>query len=130
MVGTAFKSIKHLFYEVLHKDQGKLRGRVIDCNGQVPGNIVAEGGYSRVVVGLLHPLADKVGKAVDEDLCSGLFSVAEKEILPLLFERPYSLFPKRPERKACQEEDSMTGQVFPCFFRVFNKVEAKPKFPS
>ena len=43
--------------------------------------------------------------------------------------RPYSLLPKRPVSEACWLEESITGQVFLCFFNVSRSVLAKPKLP-
>ena len=48
---------------------------------------------------------------------------------PAFLLRPYSELPKRPVNDACCEELSITGQLFPCFFRVSSSVLAKPKLP-
>ena len=48
---------------------------------------------------------------------------------PAFLLRPYSLSPKRPEREAWTEEDSITGQVLPYFLSVSRRVDAKPQLP-
>jgi len=42
---------------------------------------VAEGGYSRIVIGTA-PLAEKIGKAVDQYFGPGFLSVCKEELLP------------------------------------------------
>ena len=76
---TAFKGVKHTGDEVVDVEQLELHRGVVDLDGKVVGDVVAEGGHSAVVVGAA-PLAKEVGETVDEHLCAGLYCVKEKEV--------------------------------------------------
>ena len=76
---TTFEGIKHGIDEVVDIEQLKFHGGVVDLDGQVVGDVVAEGGHGAVVVGAA-PLAEKIRETVDEHLCAGLCCVREKEV--------------------------------------------------
>lgn len=66
------------------------RLRVVHRDGKVPGDVVAEGGDSTVVVGPA-PLAEDVGKAEHMNRCTRLLGIAEKQVLPCLLALPIGI---------------------------------------
>ena len=77
----ALQSVQQLGHQVVDIDQLQLRGRIVDLNGQIVCNVVAEGGHDAVIVGTA-PLAEQVGQPVDQHLGTGLLPVVEKQLLP------------------------------------------------
>lgn len=69
----------HLLDEVVDIEQLEFDRRIVDLNGQSVGDVVAERGDGRVVVGPA-PFAKEVGKAVDQDLRARGGGIAEKEL--------------------------------------------------
>ncbi len=68
----------HLVHEVVDIEEFHLDAAVVDLNGQVVGDVVAEGGHGAVVVGAA-PLAEEVGETIDQDAGAGLPGVVEEE---------------------------------------------------
>ena len=68
-------------HHVVDIAQGQHHGGVVHRDGQVPGNVVAEGGHHAVVVGAA-PLAEQVGQAVDQHPGPRFFPVGAHQLLP------------------------------------------------
>ena len=79
-----FQSTDHLVNKIIDIQEFQFHRRVVDLDRKVVGNVVAEGGYSRIVVGPA-PFPEKVGEPVDQDPCPGLRGIAEEQILACLF---------------------------------------------
>ena len=79
----ALQAVEHLCHQVIDVEQFQFHAGVIDRDGLLRGDIVAEGGYGTVVVGPA-PFAEEVGETVDEHLGAGLLGVVEKEFLTSL----------------------------------------------
>ena len=111
MMLLALQCVDHLFYKVIDIEQFKFYRWVVDRDGEVISNVVAEGGYGGVVVGTA-PFAIEVGEAIDQDFGSRFLTIPMNRSSPAFLLRPYSLLPKRPVKEACWELESITGQVF------------------
>lgn len=77
---AALQGGNHLVDQVVDVDQGKLRGGVVDGNGQVVGDVVAEGCHGRVIV-RTTPFSEEVRKAVDQDPGAGFGGIVAHELL-------------------------------------------------
>lgn len=66
MVLLALQGVDHLLDKVIDIEQFKFYRWVVDRDGEVIGDVVAEGGYGGVVVGAT-PLAIEVGEAIYQD---------------------------------------------------------------
>ena len=62
----ALQGVDHLGHQVVDIEQFQLHTRVVDRDGQVVGDVVAEGGYRAVVVGSA-PFAEEVREAINQD---------------------------------------------------------------
>ena len=69
----------HFVHEVVDIEQFHLHRAVVDLNGLVVGDVVAEGGDGAVVVGAA-PLAEEVGEAIDQDFGAGLLAIGKHQV--------------------------------------------------
>lgn len=70
----------HLLHKVVDVEELELHGGVTDLDGEVVGDVVAEGCHGRVIVGAT-PFAKQVGEAVDQHPRSGRSLVVKEELL-------------------------------------------------
>ena len=77
----------HLVHEVVDVQQLKFHRRVVDLYREVVGEVVAEGGYRRVVV-RTAPLAEEVREPVDQHPRTGCGGVHEEQVLARLLAPP------------------------------------------
>ena len=78
-----FQCIQHLLHQIVDVEKLQLCTAVVDADGQIVGDVVAESRHGAVVVGAA-PLAEEVGEAVDEHLRARFRGIAEKQLLPRL----------------------------------------------
>ena len=78
----AFQQVKHSFDQVVNIQQFQLGAAVVDGEGFIIGNRPAEGADSAVVLGAA--MTHQVHETVDGNLCSGLLSILEEQLLPRL----------------------------------------------
>lgn len=74
----------HLVDKVVDIEKFEFNRRVVDLNGQVVGNVVAECRNGRVVV-RAAPFAEEVREAIHKNLSAGLGGVVEEQFLACLF---------------------------------------------
>ena len=94
MVLLAFQSGDHLFNKIVDVKDVELHFRVIDRDGQVVGDVVAERGDGAVVV-RTAPFSVEIGEPVNKNLYAVFLSIPRKRSSPAFLLRPYSLLPKR-----------------------------------
>lgn len=70
----------HLLDKVVDVKKFKFYTWVVDRDGEVVGDVVAEGGYGGVVVGTT-PFAVEVGEAIDQDFGSRLLTILQEQVL-------------------------------------------------
>lgn len=75
--------MNHFVNEVIDIEQFKFYRWVVDRDGEVISNVVAEGGYGGVVVGTA-PFAIEVGEAIDQDFGFRLLTILQEQILTSL----------------------------------------------
>ena len=80
----ALECIEHFLDQIIDKQHFKLDQRVVDRNGQIVCDVIAEGADRAVVVGA-HPLADEVRKAVNQHSRPGFLAVGKKQVFARLF---------------------------------------------
>lgn len=80
MVLLALQGADHLFYKVIDVEQFKFYTWVVDCDGEIIGDVVAEGSYGTIIIGTA-PFAIEVGEAIDQDLGSRLLSILQEQVL-------------------------------------------------
>ena len=73
----------HLFYKVIDVKKLKFYTWVVDRDGEIIGDVVAEGGYGGVVVGAA-PFAIEIGEAIDQDFGSRLLTILQEQVLASL----------------------------------------------
>ena len=83
MVLLALQGADHLFYKVIDVEQFKFYTWIVDCDGKVISNVVAEGGYCTIVV-RTTPFAVEVGEAIDQNFGSRLLSILQEQVLASL----------------------------------------------
>ena len=83
----AGKSAYHLVHKVVDVQQLQFHRRVVDPDRKALGQIVAEGGYRRVVV-RTAPLAEEVREPVDQHPRPGCGGVHEEQVLARLLAPP------------------------------------------
>ena len=74
------KRIEHLGDQVVNVQKFQLGRAVVDRDGQVVGNVIAEGRHGAVVVGAA-PLAEQIREAVDQHRRTGGFAVVKEQFL-------------------------------------------------
>ena len=72
---------EHFIYEVVDVQELELDRRVVDRVGKVIGKSVAEGCNGRIII-RPAPFAEEVRETIYQNLCSGLGSILEEEVLP------------------------------------------------
>ena len=77
------QSVQHLLHEIVDVEKLKLRTAVVDADGQIVSDIVAESRHGAVVIGAA-PLAEEVGETIDKHFGARLGGIAEKQLLPRL----------------------------------------------
>ena len=83
----SLQCVEHFLHQIVDKQHFQLHRRVVDRNGQVVCNIVAEGADRTVVVGA-YPFAHQIRKTVDQNLRPGFLAVGKEQFLPCLFGKP------------------------------------------
>ena len=80
MVLLALQGAEHLFYKVIDVEQFKFYTWVVDRDGEVIGDVVAEGSYGTIIIGTA-PFAIEVGEAIDQDFRSRLLTILQEQVL-------------------------------------------------
>ena len=83
MVLLALQGVDHLFYKVIDVKKLKFYTWVVDRDGEVIGDVVAEGSYGTIIIGTA-PFAIEVGETIDQDFGSRLLSILQKQVLTCL----------------------------------------------
>ena len=83
MVLLALQGVDHLLDKVVDVKKFKFYTWVVDRDGEVVGDVVAEGGYCTIVV-RTTPFAVEVGEAIDQDFGSRLLTILQEQILASL----------------------------------------------
>ena len=84
MVFLTLQCIQHFCYEIINIEQLQLHISVIDCNRQIICNVVAEGSHCRIVI-RSAPFAKQIREPIYQNFRTGLFSVAEHQVLSGFF---------------------------------------------
>lgn len=80
MVLLALQGADHLFYKVIDVEQFKFYTWVVDRDGEVIGDVVAEGSYGTIIIGTA-PFAIEVGETIDQDFGSRLLTILQEQVL-------------------------------------------------
>ena len=80
MVLLALQGVDHLFHKVVDVEQFKFYTWVVDCDGEIIGDVVAEGSYGTIIIGTA-PFAIEVGEAIDQDFRSRLLTILQEQVL-------------------------------------------------
>lgn len=83
MVLLTLQGVDHLFYKVIDVEQFKFYTWVVDRDGEVIGDVIAESGYGGIVV-WAAPFAVEIGEAIDQNLGSRLLSILQEQIFACL----------------------------------------------
>ena len=84
VVFPACQGGNHVFHQVVDVEQFHVHIRVVHLDGQVVGDIVAEGRHGTVVV-RTAPLAEKIRETVNQNASAGLAAVIKEQFLPRFF---------------------------------------------
>ena len=79
----ALEGVDKFIDKVINVEKFHLHAAVVDLDGEIVGDVVAEGGDGRVVV-RTAPFAEEVGESIDEDFGACLLGVLEHEFLACL----------------------------------------------
>ena len=79
----ALEGVDELIDKVIDVEELHLHGAVVDLDGKVVGDVVAEGGDGGVVV-RTTPFAEEVRESIDEDFGACLLGILEHEFLACL----------------------------------------------
>ena len=77
----SLQGVQQLLHQIVDEEQLQLHGGIVDGDGQLMGDVVAEGAYGGVVVGS-DPLPRQIGEAVNQHPSAGLFTIMEEQLLP------------------------------------------------
>ena len=80
MVLLALQGADHLFYKVIDVEQFKFYTWIVDCDGEVIGDVVAECGYGGVVVGTT-PFAVEVGETIHQYFGTCFLTILQEQVL-------------------------------------------------
>ena len=80
MVLLALQGADHLFYKVVNVEQFEFYRRVVDGNGEIIGDVVAERGDGTIII-RSAPFAIEVGKTIDQDFGSRLLTILQEQVL-------------------------------------------------
>ena len=83
MVLLTLQGVNHLLDKVIDVEQFKFYTWIVDSDGEIIGNVVAESGYCTIIV-RTTPFAIEIGEAIDQDLGSRLLSILQEEVLTSL----------------------------------------------
>lgn len=83
MVLLALQGVDHLLDKVVDVEQFKFYTWVVDRDGEVVGDVVAEGGYGGVVVGTT-PFAVEVGETIHQYFGTCFLAIFQEQILASL----------------------------------------------
>ena len=83
MVFLTLERANHFLHKIVDIEKFHIDSRIIDSDGKIVSNIVAESGNSRIVVGAA-PLSIEIGESVDENLCARFFTIPEHELFASL----------------------------------------------
>ena len=83
MLLLAFQQVEHSLHQIVNVQQLQFRVAVVDGKGFVVGNRPAEGADGAVVLGAA--VTHQIDKTVDGNLCPGLLSIPEEQLLASLF---------------------------------------------
>ena len=83
----ALQGVKHFLHQIVNKQHLQLYGGVVDLDGQVVGDIMAECANCGVIIGA-HPFSHQIGETVDQHPGSCFFSVGEKQVLSRFLGQP------------------------------------------
>ena len=83
MVLLALQGADHLFYKVVDVKKFKFYTWVVDRDGEVIGDVVAEGGYGTIIIGTA-PFAIEVGETIDQNFGSRLLTILQEQVLASL----------------------------------------------
>ena len=80
MVLLALQGADHLLDKVIDVEQFKFYTWVVDRDGEVIGDVVAEGSYGTIIIGTA-PFAIEVGETIDQDFGSRLLTILQEQVL-------------------------------------------------
>ena len=83
MMLLALQCVDHLLNKVIDVEQFKFYTWVVDRDGEVIGDVVAECGYGTIVV-WATPFAVEVGEAIDQDFGTCLLAILQEQVLACL----------------------------------------------
>lgn len=80
MVLLALQGADHLLDKVIDVEQLKFYTWVVDRNGEVIGDVVAEGSYGTIIIGTA-PFAIEVGETIDQDFGTCFLTILQEQVL-------------------------------------------------
>ena len=83
MVLLALQGADHLFYKVIDVEQFKFYTWVVDRDGEVIGDVVAEGGYGTIII-RSAPFAVEVGETIHQYFGTCFFTIVQEQVLASL----------------------------------------------
>ena len=122
----ALQGVQQLFHQVVDVEQLQLGTGVVDLDGQVVADVVAEGGHHAVVVGAA-PLAEQVGEPVHQHGGAGFFSVREKELLPCQLGPAVIGLAVPAYERGLDGAGEHHGALIPCLLQGFQEGGGKTK---
>lgn len=72
--------MNHFINKIIDVEQFKFYTWIVDSDGEIIGNVVAECGYCTIVV-RTTPFAIEVGEAIDQDFGSRLLTILQEQVL-------------------------------------------------
>ena len=79
MMFLALQRVQHLLHQIVDVEQFKLSRAIINSDGQVVGDVVAEGRHGAVVVGTA-PLAEQIRETIDHHPRAGILCILEEQL--------------------------------------------------
>lgn len=80
MVLLALQGVDHLLDKVVDVKKFKFYTWVVDREGEVIGDVVAEGGYGTIII-RSAPFAIEVGETIDQNFGSRLLTILQEQVL-------------------------------------------------
>ena len=128
-MGMALQGVQKLFHQVIDVEQLQLGAGVVDLDGQVVGEVVAEGGHHAVVVGAA-PLAEQVGEPVHQHGGAGLLPVSEKQLLPRQLGPAVIGLAVPADERSLDGAGEHHGAPIPCLLQGFQEGGRKAVVPG
>lgn len=80
MMLLALQCVDHLLDKVIDVEQFKFYTWVVDRDGEVIGDVIAEGSYGTIIIGTA-PFAIEVGETIDQNFGSRLLTILQEQVL-------------------------------------------------